>query len=205
MRKIWLILASIPLILTPFTGFTWWNFSIFSLLIFFRSKIERWYEGIALPSWAKFILFFIIFGYITEIFAIIDNMPKPPTERALFSPYPLTDLYLAFGYYLAFAIVWYIILRTFKFKYWEVFIIGGSFGILFEQSGKILLSFNFLAWLYVFLVYGSFQASVPAIAENNLGKRDISTYKKIIIGIIAEILAFILAVALLWILELPIK
>ena len=205
MRKFWIILASVPLALTPFTGFTWWIFSIFSLLVYFRPKIEEWYRRIALPSWAKFILFFLLFGYLTEIFAIVDNLPRLLAERALFSPYPLTDLYLALGYYLAFAIVWYIILRNFRFKYWEVFIIGGSFGILFEQSGKILLSFNFLAWLYVFLVYGSFQASVSVMAENTLGKREISRAKKIIMGIIAEASAFMLAVAFLWLLELPIK
>ena len=107
------------------------------------------------------------------------------------------DLYLALGYYLAFAIAWYIVLKDFKFKYWGVLIIAGSFGILFEQSGKILLSFNLIAWLYVFLVYGSFQASVPIIAGNTLGKREVSTVKKVIIGIIAEISAFMLAVAFL--------
>ncbi len=148
---------------------------------------------------------FLLFGYLTEIFAIVDNLPRPLVERALFSSYPFTDLYLALGYYLAFAIVWYIILKNFKFRYWEVFIIGGSFGILFEQSGRILLSFNFLAWLYVFLVYGSFQASVPVMAENTLGKREISRAKKIIIGIIAEASAFMLAVDFLWLLKLPIK
>jgi len=205
MRKIWIILASIPLALTPFTGFTWWIFSIFSLLVYFRPKIENWYEKIALPSWEKFILFFLLFGYLTEIFAIVDNLPKLPPERALFSPYPLMDLYLAFGYYLAFAIIWYIILKNFKFRYWEIFIIAGSFGILFEQSGKILLSLNLFAWLYVFLVYGSFQASVSVMAENALGKKKISIAKKVIIGIIAEVSAYMLAVAFLWLLKLPIK
>ncbi len=200
-----LILAIIPIVLIPLMGLTWLIFSVFCFLIYFKPKLKKWYQKIHLSSGFKFILFFLLFGYITEISAVVDNLPKPPEQRALLNPNPLIDLYLAFGYYLAFALVWYLFTRRFNFTYRDAFLIAGSFGILFEQSGKILLSFNPFAWLYVFLVYGSFQASALVISENDIAIKKISPWKKVILGIALEVSAFLLAGAFLWLLQLPIK
>ncbi len=202
MKYIWLVLAAIPLILIPFLGVTWLNFSIFCLLLYYREPLSKWYHKVRVSREIKFILFFLLFGYLVEILAIVDNLPLPPAERILLHPNPIVDLYLATGYYLGFAIAWFMVGRSYKFTILEIFLLGGFFGILFEQMGKVFFSFNPFAWLYVFLVYGSFQASAPLLAREELfiGK-ELSLWKKVLLGVITEVLAFILAGLLLWFLS----
>ncbi len=189
-------------------GFTWLIFSIYCLLVYFSTRAQRWYENISIASYLKFLAFFLFFGILTELFAIIDNMPLPPEDRILFNADPFIDLYLALGFYLAFAIVWYVVYSRINFTHGEVFVIAGTLGILFEQTGKLLLSLNIPGWIYVFLVYGSFQASAIILAEkemNSLSRKELSIPKKIIVGVVAEFSAFILAAVFLWLLKLPLK
>ena len=77
-----------------------------------------------------------------------------------------------------------------------------------EQMGTVFLSFNPFAWLYVFLVYGSFKSSAILLSDEELKNSErnkISIWIKITLGLIFESLAFITAGLLLWLLALPIR
>ncbi len=197
-----LVAALVPIIMIPFTGLTWVIFSIYCFLVYFRKSSDI-YAAIALNPRLKFFLFSLLFGMITEVFAVVDNLPKPPDERILLNPDPMIDLYLALGYYSAFALVWTIAYHRFNFTHLSIFLIAGSFGLVFEQTGGILFSLNPFIYLYVFLVYGSFQASAAALADR--GRRKLEAWKTIVIGIGAELSSFLLAAFFLFLLSLPLQ
>ncbi len=149
-KNVILIAALIPIIMIPFTRLTWFIFSIYCFLVYFR-KSSEWYSKIPMDSRLKFFLFSLLFGMITEVFAVVDNLPKPPGKRILFNSDPMVDLYLALGCYSAFALILTLACYRFDFNHLSVFIIGGSFGLVFEQTGGILFSLNPFIYLYVLL------------------------------------------------------
>ncbi|MHA1339782.1 MAG: hypothetical protein ACTSRZ_03210 [Promethearchaeota archaeon] len=104
----------------------------------------------------------LIFGELTELFAVLSNLHLPPEERILFLPDPILDLLVAIAYYLPIMIVVAIFLVKFQIDLKFIFILGGIYGVITEQNGAILLSLNFIFWIYVFLVYGSF-ISIPYV------------------------------------------
>ncbi|MHA1998029.1 MAG: hypothetical protein ACTSU9_07915 [Promethearchaeota archaeon] len=82
---------------------------------------------------------------------------------------------------------------TFNAELKWVFIAGGIYGILTEQSGGIFMSFNIIIWFYVFLVYGSFIAIPAAAFRSKLAKierKQVSPIIYIIITVISLVLAF---------------
>ena len=160
-REFLLVLALIPVILIPILGFTWLIFSIYLLASCCGNRLRDMVRRTQVNSHILFFILALLSGFAVEILAIIDNLPKPPEERILLNPDPIIDMYLATAYYSAFAIAWDLALHRVNFTHREVFIIAGSFGIIFEQTGAILLSMNPFIWLYVFLVYGSYQALAP--------------------------------------------
>ncbi|NJE04783.1 hypothetical protein E3E36_01165 [Thermococcus sp. M36] len=164
-------------------------------------KVQALY-GSRGSSFAKYLAVGMASAYLVEILAVIDNLKRPPAERILLHPDPLTDLYLAFAYYLPFVLYWGLAVRRYDYRWWEVFLIGGATGILMEQMGAVFLSFNPLAWLYVLLVYGSYKAVPVLVAEdclNKMGRANIGKWKKLVLGLLIEFLAFVSAGALLWI------
>ncbi len=206
-RKLTLILALIPIFMIPITGLTWVIFSIFLFLIFFKDRLG-WYERIKFSPPLKFFIFFMLFGLITEMFAVVDNLPKPPSERILLHHDPWIDMYLAIGYYAGFAISWTFFITRFNFSYPHVFLIGGFFGLIFEQTGGILFSLNLFIYLYVFLVYGSFQASAAVLAESELRRmkrKEIKKWTMALLGALIEIISFFLAWLFLFLLKIPVN
>ncbi len=188
----------LPLITIPWLGMTWLIYTALAVLHRFRGRIWGLYgrEGLA-----KYLAVGMASAYITEVLAIIDNLDKPPAERALFHPDPLIDLYLALAYYFPFILYWGLTVRRYDYSWRDVFLIGGAAGILMEQSGAIFLSMNPFAWLYVLLVYGSYKALPVLLAEDCLrGKRrrELNKWKKLALGVLVELTAFISAGALLW-------
>jgi hypothetical protein len=100
----------------------------------------------------------VLFGIITEILAILNNIAKPLEQRNLFHPDPVTDLILSITYYLPVSIAAMLVVFHYNIKLLDLFIAGGVYGILSEQDFAIFLTFNIFYWFYVFLVYGSFLA-----------------------------------------------
>ncbi len=188
----------VPLLTLPWLGTTWLIYTILVALHRFRGRVWRLYGRGGL---AKYLAVGMASAYLTEVLAITDNLKHPPGERVLFNPNPLTDLYLAFAYYLPFILFWGLAVRRYDYSWKEVFLIGGATGILMEQMGAVFFSFNPLAWLYVLLVYGSYKAIPVLVAEDCLKKRErrkLKTWKKVALGLLVELLAFISAGALLW-------
>ncbi|MCD6373236.1 MAG: hypothetical protein J7L37_06800 [Thermococcus sp.] len=189
----------IPLLTIPWLGTTWLIFTVLVALHRFRERVWQLYcqrEGLA-----KYLAIGMVSAYFTEVLAIIDNLDKPPAERALLHPNPLTDLYLALAYYLPFVLYWGLAAKRYNYSWREVFLIGGATGILMEQSGAVFLSMNPFAWLYVLIVYGSYKALPVLAAEGCLKKkkrRELGAWKKLALGLLVEFTAFISAGALLW-------
>ncbi len=167
-----LFLGFLPVFTLPLIS--WWTLagvSLYTLVLFFKKPLRKLYDSIKINEGIKFLITETFFSLLVEVLAIIDNLPLPPSDRILLNPYPLPDLYLATGFYLAFALWWKFLLDRYDYDAKEVFILGGIFGILIEQVGAIFLSFNPFLWLYVFLVYGSIEAMGVVVAENHFKKR----------------------------------
>ncbi len=189
----------VPLLTVPWLGTTWLIFTVLTALHRFRERVWRLYGRSG--SLAKYLAVGMASPYLTEVLAVIDNLKRPPGERALLHPDPLTDLYLAFAYYLPFVLYWGLVVRRYDYSWREVFLIGGATGILMEQSGAVFLSMNPLAWLYVLLVYGSYKAIPVLVAEDCLKSRErrgLGGWKKLVLGLLIEFGAFVSAGALLW-------
>ena len=188
----------LPLLTVLWLGTTWLIYTALAVLHRFRERIWELYGRERL---ANYLAVGMASAYLTEILAIIDNLNKPPAERALLHPDPLIDLYLALAYYLPFILYWGLAVRRYDYSWRDVFLIGGATGILMEQSGAVFLSMNPLAWLYVLLVYGSYKAIPVLVAEGCLKereRRELGRWKKLALGILVELTAFISAGALLW-------
>ena len=189
----------VPLLTVPWLGTTCLIFTVLMALHRFRERVWRLYGRSG--SLAKYLAVGMASAYLTEVLAVIDNLKRPPGERALLHPDPLTDLYLALAYYLPFVLYWGLAVRRYDYSWREVFLIGGATGILMEQSGAVFLSMNPFAWLYVLLVYGSYKAIPVLVAADCLRSRErrgLGGWKKLVMGLLIEFGAFVSAGALLW-------
>ncbi len=170
MKKVYF---AIPLILLTFIIFQEpgpiWFFPIFLLAYIFEDKIKRKAQR---SLFSKYVITGLVVGILIELLAIINTANIPLGERALFHQLPIPDLILAAGYYAALFIGSFIIVKKYNFSVKQLFILGGVFGLIFEQFGIILLSFSLLNYAYVFLSYGSFLALPYLIYKDNFKKRN---------------------------------
>lgn len=135
----------------------------------FRERLNSLTKSLPLP--AVFIFFGTLFGLLVEIFAILDNLPRPETERILLSPNPPTDLFLGFFYYSFVVVTWYFLLRKIRFSKREVFALTGLLGIATEQAGAIffgifLSPLGIIVAIAVASIYGVFPYLAYVITEN---------------------------------------
>ncbi len=114
------------------------------------------------PLWFSFMASGVLFGMLTELFAIFSNLPKPPEERILLSPDPVCDLVFGFFYYFFVIGTWYLLMKRRSYPKWEVFFATGVYGIFTEEMGQVFLRifsvpiYGFLYALIVATVYGIF-------------------------------------------------
>ncbi len=116
----------------------------------------------------------VVFGMAVEVFAIVDNLPRPPAERILLDGDPAKDLLLGLGYYTSVMLAWYAMLRRVRFSPREVFVITGLYGLVVEQDGRVLqglwthplLGSVFALW--VMTVYGVFPMLALQVAGHTL-------------------------------------
>jgi hypothetical protein len=123
--------------------------------------VQRWPGPVAF----HLLLCFLISGALTEAIAWANSYLKADKTPALFHPQLGVDLLIGIGFYGGWAVAWWIALRWFRFKLWEVFVITGLQGIFLEQLGAVFMAMVrawtsnlFLALLlgaYVFTVHGS--------------------------------------------------
>ena len=99
-----------------------------------------------------------------EFGAWLDSYLKNSPEPALFHPQLIPDLTLAAGFYAAWWLTWWLMLRRYHFTAAQVFITTGLYGVLIEQEGKVFLAglqnmpLGLLLFLFVFVAYGSTMA-----------------------------------------------
>lgn len=111
---------------------------------------------------------------VLETGAWYDNFKRDAAEPALFHPQLLPDLIISVGVYSAWWLVWWRMLRTFRFSIAQVFLATGLYGVLIEQQGKIFLTglsmmpAGLLLWLFVFTAYGSTMALAVFLVRDDL-------------------------------------
>lgn len=147
-----------------------------------------------LPLPAAFISLGLLFGLLTETFAVLDNLAKPVGTRILLNQNPTLDLLEGVLYYGLFILAWYLLLRAYAFSKTQVFVLSGIFGILSEQAGAIALgSFThpltgILLALVVASVYGIFPFLAYLITEDRFAPRPRPGVR----GLVWSVLAFFL-------------
>ena len=167
-------------------------FPIF-LLILSITPTKNIFTKMTPPTLLKFLVLGILTGLLTEVLAIINNLHLPAAEKALFNADPVMNIIVSFGYYIPLVIVWFFILKKYKFKIPQIFIVSGIIGLFAEGVGVAFLSFNIQAWAYVFLVHGSIMAIPFSILQDEFSKfktKDAKT--KYLIAIVPTIIAFVI-------------
>ena len=136
-----------------------------------------------LPHPLDFIGLGIFFGLCTEGFAILDNLKRLPENRILIDADPMRDLFFGFFFYGFFILMWYVLLRRWRFSMRQVFVLSGIFGILTEQfnpaaGGPVILlqviTNPFLGIPMAFLiacVYGIFPALAYLLTEGRFSAK----------------------------------
>jgi hypothetical protein len=151
---------------------------IFPMWIFtylFQKPLKRLAKGV--PFSVSFIGFGVLFGLLTEVFAIINNRSLPPEKRILLSPDPVLDLVYGVFYYALLIATWYLLIKAFTYSKTEVFIITGIYGIFTEEVGQVFLRIftvpvvGFLYAIIVSFVYGIFPMLAYMVSEEKLGAR----------------------------------
>jgi hypothetical protein len=140
-----------------------------------REHFRRLVRGV--PFSVSFIGFGMLFGLLTEVFAVLNNLSLPPEKRILLSPNPVLDLVYGVFYYFLLIATWYILIRAFTYSKTEVFVITGIYGIFTEEVGQVFLRIftvpvvGLLYAIIVSFVYGIFPMLAYMVGEEKLGRR----------------------------------
>ncbi len=144
-----------------------------------KDKIKNYLIRFSLRT--SFIGSGLVFGLLTEVFAIWSNITVPLKERALLNPYPLPDLILAFFWYGLFVVVWYFLLKKYNYTKKEIFLLAGMYGLVFEQKGIFLLNMftslgGLIIGLFIMAVYAIFPILAYMITEHRFPVRKNSLF-----------------------------
>lgn len=160
MKKAFLWVLCILLIIISVKGPQGFVFPMWILVYLFREKLRAFLDHF--PRWIAFIGSGLLFGLLTEVFAIAQNWNAPANKKVLLHPDPLIDLLFGLLYYGLFIITWYLLVRKVRFSGSQIFILSGIFGVISEQNGAIFFGSianpimgSLLAFL-VMSVYGIF-------------------------------------------------
>lgn len=124
-----------------------------------------------LPAGVAFVGSGLVFGLITETFAILNNRHRPPEERILLSPDPLHDLVFGVFYDLMLILTWWLLIRAMRYSKLEVVVITGLLGIMTEEMGQVFVRIFVvpvvgpLYALIVATVYGIFPMLAYLLSE----------------------------------------
>ena len=197
-KIILIILGIIPLFGIASGQYTLTIFSIFVLIWLIRKRLKSIVEKIPLPLFLKFIFLGIISGIITEYLVFLDSGVGIYGESGLFSQNLLFNLILAMGLYVSLILVWYFLLKKYKFNLMGIFFSAGIWGVVIEQDFAVLLSFDILAYIYIFAVYGSLVSIPFLLAGDGFDKIPRKENRiKYIVAFFTQFIAYI--VGALWI------
>nr|WP_321497628.1 hypothetical protein [uncultured Methanolobus sp.] len=157
-------------------------FPMWIITYLFKDKLTDFLEK--LPLRTSFIGAGVLFGLLTEVFAIVENLPKPAGERILLSQNPVNDIVFGFVYYLFVISAWYLLLRKMKYTGRDVFLITGIYGIFVEETGQVFLRiftvpiFGLLYAIIIMFVYGIFPMLAHMLNENRFSGLGTSVVKR---------------------------
>src|SRR5208283_5866426 len=83
-----------------------------------RDPLRRLVRG--MPLSVSFIGFGLLFGLLTETFAIVNNRHLPPEQRILLSPVPILDLVYGIFFYLMLIVTWFALIKALTYSKSEV-------------------------------------------------------------------------------------
>lgn len=180
-------------------------YSLFVFLYFVRNHVRSFITKIPLKPGLKFALLIFLIGMFAESMAWLLNFLKKSPEPALFHHQLVYDLLLGIPQYAAWGVVWYFLVKRFRYSLSSVFIIQGLYGVLLEQQGKIFLAglgsmpVGLYMWAYVFAVYGSISAIAYTFVENEIDTTNKSNRKwlKYLVSLIA-IMAITILFFIIW-------
>lgn len=196
-----IILALLPIMASMDGQFTLLIFSIFVLIWLIAPKLKPIIKKIPLPLFVKFLFFGIIFALITEYLVFLDSGIGISGESGLFSQNLLFNLILAMGIYVSLILIWYFLLKKYKFNLIGIFFSAAIWGVVIEQDFAVLLSFNLLAYLYIFTVYGSFVSIPFMLTSDDFNKIPRKENKvKYVVAFFTQFIAYIIGT--LWIILL---
>lgn len=148
----WGLIAS-ALISAPFPPLTMW--SLFMLAWFVRRRFATPIpRAVAAHPYVSFAMCVFVGGLVLEVLAWVGSWLSAEEHPALFHPQLIPDLAIGSSVYLAWAVAWALVARFWRLSIVEVVVVHAVYGVVFEQSGAILLSFNPLLWLFVAATYG---------------------------------------------------
>lgn len=128
---------------------TW---ALLPAVVLLRYPLRRWTDR--WPLAVAYLITGIAAGYGVEVAAILDNLPKPATDRVLLHPHPVADLILALPYYGVVAATWYLLLCRYAFSAASVALVALVYGLFTEQMGAHMAG----------LLSGSLQRAGAALA-----------------------------------------
>ncbi|MBT3338036.1 MAG: hypothetical protein HN855_08560 [Anaerolineae bacterium] len=137
MKTLLLTLLGIALTIISFENPMLFIFPMWIFVALFKAPLTRLFQRFP-RNWG-FVVAGVLFGMLTEIFAIINNLDVPPAERILLHPEPIPDLIYGLLYYSFLIFTWYFLLRKINFSAKEIFILTGIFGIFVEETGQVFL------------------------------------------------------------------
>ncbi len=164
-------------------------FLFFGLVFLLRKRLSQLLDG-AHPL----AMYFVVIGYLVSVVAETAYIFSKPLHRNL-----LIDLLLTAPWYIMWMMLWYRILKRFRFSVMEAFILGGFHGFVVEAvvSGYLFAS-PILALLGLPLfsvVYGFFFIVPYLLLKNNFkDQKEISFGKKVawsLVPLLAYIPGFI--------------
>lgn len=153
-------------------------YSLFVFLYFLRNRVQSIAKIIPLKPAMKFALLVFLAGMFTECLAWLLNFLKQDPNPVLFHPQLAYDLLLGIPQYAAWGIVWFFLVKRFKYSLFSVFLIQGLYGILLENRGAVFLQgltsmpLGILMWTYVFAIYGSISAIAYTFVEQEIDKNN---------------------------------
>jgi len=158
---------------------------VFPMWIFtyeLREPLRR--VGTRLPLDLSFLGFGVLFGMLTEVFAIVNNLSRPPDQRVLLSPDPARDFVYGLFYYTFVIGTWDLLLRRYRYSKIEVFLITGALGIFTEEVGRVFVGIftvpvtGFLYAIIVAFVYGIFPMLTCLVNEGRFSPQYESNWPK---------------------------
>lgn len=162
---------------------------------FFRDKIFLFLNRFS--PLAAFVISGVIFGLITELLAIIENLDISADQRVLLSASPVKDILFGFVYYSLVMFTWYFLLKRYNYSRKEVFLVTGIYGVFVERSGQVLIGiFNApiigsLYALIIIFVYGLFPSLALMVTEGRFRGNKASYLKRYAFGLIALFIQWI--------------